>query len=282
MATKKNKIKSTVKRKKTQKVFSTDELLPKKEFLAQKKIDKKDFDKTGFTWEELIDIHKDYLDLKSKLEHPARAIVDILFTKTAREKGIHSVRFRIKDANGLIEKIIKKKIKEPKRKINIENYREQITDLVGVRALHVYKHDIYGIHHFIMEMFALKDGEVPIHYYREGDDKELVKMCGDIGCKQEKHDKGYRSVHYIVATQLTKEKYYVEIQIRSIFEEGWSEIDHKIRYSYKSDIGTVFDDPLNNLNRVSGQADEIGTSIKRLEQKEQERILKPKNKIRKK
>ena len=280
MATKKQT--RTIKREKIRNVFSADELLPKREFLVQKRIRLEDFEKTGLSWEELTNIYKDYVTLKPKLEHPAKAIVDILFTKNAREKGVHSVRFRIKDANGLIEKIIKKRIKEPDRIITIKNYQEHITDLIGVRALHVYKHDIYGIHNFIMDMFALKVGEFPIHYYREGDDRELIKMCGDIGCKQEKHEKGYRSVHYIVSTQLTKEKYYVEIQVRTVFEEGWSEIDHKIRYSYKSDAGTVFDDHLNNLNRVSGQADEIGLSIKRLEQKEQERILAPKTKRRKK
>lgn len=268
--------------KKTFKVFATDELLPKREFLRQKKINENDFKKTGLNWNELKNIYKDYLSLKPKLEHPAKAIVEILFAKSARDKGVHSVRYRIKDANSLIEKIILKRIKEPNRIISLKNYRDEITDLIGVRALHVYKHEIYGIHHFIMDMFILKENEPPIHYYREGDDKELVKLCGSLGCKQEEHKKGYRSVHYIVSTQLTKEKYFAEIQVRTVFEEGFSEIDHKIRYSYKGFLKTAFDDHLNNLNRVCGQADEIGSSIKRLEQKQQEDILKPKVKRRKK
>lgn len=269
------------KQKQIQKEFSADELLPKKEFLERFKIKKVDFDKTKLTWEELTAIFNHYLHLRKKLEYPAKAIVDILFSKDAREKGIHSVRYRIKDANGLIEKIIRKKIKEPNRTINIENYCDQITDLIGIRALHVFKNDIYGIHHFIMSMFTLKKNEKPIHYYREGDEPEFLSMCKNIGCKQEKHEKGYRSVHYIISTQLTKEIHFAEIQVRTIFEEGWSEIDHKIRYSYKDSSSSPFDNELSILNKIAGSADDSGSNIKRLEQVEQERILKPKIKRRK-
>jgi ppGpp synthetase/RelA/SpoT-type nucleotidyltranferase len=276
------KSKAIVKRKKAKKVFSSDELLPKKEFLARFKIKKEDFVKTGLIWVELTKIYKDYLILKPSLEHPAKALVDILFTNNARERGIHSVRFRIKDANSLIEKIIRKKILKPRREINIQNYRKEITDLIGIRALHVFKNELYGIHHFIIEMFNLKKNEKPIHYHREGDDKEFIKLCKDFGCKQEVHEKGYRSVHYIVSTQLTKEIYYAEIQIRTIFQEGWSEIDHKIRYSYKDSSASPFENELSILNNIAGNADDSGSNIKRLEQKEQERILKPLIKRRKK
>lgn len=250
---------------------STGDLLPKMEFLARYKISKQDFDKTKLDWKELEAIFRDYNSSKSKLEHTASAIVNVLFSKEA--KGVHSVRYRIKASNSVIEKIIKKKIKEPNREINISNYKNEITDLIGIRALHVFKNDWYSIHNFILEMFELKEGHLPIIYHREGDEKEFIEMCTNNGCKQEKHEKGYRSVHYIVATQLTKNKHFAEIQVRTIFEEGWSEIDHKIRYSYKSDKTTPFDSQLRALNGIAGNADEIGTSIKKLEEEEQRRIL---------
>lgn len=269
-----------VPRPKRQTIISADSLLPKQQFLSRYGIKSADFLKTGLVWDDLVKIYNNYSALKSKLQHSAKAIVDILFSKEAREIGVHSVRYRIKDANGLIEKIIRKKLENPKREITIQNYRTEITDLIGIRALHIFKNDIYGIHHFVIGMFKLKDGETPTHYYREGDEEEFVTMCKEIGCKQEKHKKGYRSVHYIISTSLTKEDYFAEIQVRTIFEEGWSEIDHKIRYSFKNYSATPFDDSLMNLNRIAGTADEIGSTIKNLEQKEQERILKPKSKKR--
>lgn len=271
-----------VRRPKRQTIISADSLLPKQQFLSRYGIKQADFVKTGLVWDDLVKIYNHYSSLKSKLQHSAKAIVDILFSKEAREIGVHSVRYRIKDANGVIEKIIRKKLESPKREITIQNYRNEITDLIGIRALHIFKTEIYGIHHFVISMFSLKDGETPTHYYREGDEEAFVSMCKGIGCKQEKHKKGYRSVHYIVSTSLTRENYFAEIQVRTIFEEGWSEIDHKIRYSFKNYSATPFDDSLKNLNRIAGTADEIGSTIKNLEQKEQERILKPKSKKRKK
>lgn len=274
-------IKKTVKRPASQKIISAKSLLPKTQFLARYKIKLADFNTTGLSWDELTKIFNNYSSIKSKLEHSAKAIVDVLFSKEAREIGIHSVRYRIKDAHGLIEKIIRKKLANPNRVISLENYRNEITDLIGIRALHIFKTDIYGIHHFVTEIFVLKEGETPTHFYREGDEEEFVNLCKTIGCKQEKHEKGYRSVHYIVSTSLTKEVYFAEIQVRTIFEEGWSEVDHKIRYSFKNYSATPFDDSLKNLNRIAGTADEIGSTIKKLEQNEQERILKPNNTKRK-
>lgn len=41
----------------------------------------------------------------------------------------------------------------------------------------------------------------------------------------------YRSLHYIIKYH----GYYLEIQGRTLFEEGWSEIDHDIVYPYYKD-----------------------------------------------
>lgn len=274
----KRKIIKQARKRKAGPVFSADSLLPKRQFLTRYRILPADFIKTGLAWEDLVEIFNDYSSIKSKLQHSAKAIVDILFSKEARENGVHSVRYRIKDSNGLIEKIIRKKLEDPQREITLKNYREEITDLIGIRALHIFKTDIYGIHHFILSMFPLKNGENPTHFYREGDEEAFITMCKNIGCNQVQHKKGYRSVHYVVSTSLTREQYYAEIQVRTIFEEGWSEIDHKIRYSFKNYSQTPFDNELKTLNRIAGNADEIGSNIKILEQNEQERILKPRNK----
>ena len=52
-----------------------------------------------------------------------------------------------------------------------------------------------------------------------------------------------------------------EIQIRTIFEEGWSEIDHQLRYPYY--VGDqILTNQLLVLNRLAGSADEMVNSIK--------------------
>jgi len=52
-----------------------------------------------------------------------------------------------------------------------------------------------------------------------------------------------------------------EIQVRTLFEEAWSEIDHTVRYPYFSDDEILKTYSL-MLNRLAGSADEISTYIK--------------------
>jgi putative GTP pyrophosphokinase len=55
----------------------------------------------------------------------------------------------------------------------------------------------------------------------------------------------------------------VEIQGRTLFEEGWSEIDHDIVYPYfKDDI--MLNDFSTLLNRLSGMADEMSSYFRRM------------------
>ncbi len=260
----------------------TGELLPRREFLEKYHIKKEDFAKAKLEWGDLKEIFKHYSTLKDKLEHSAAAIVAIFFTKDAKDQGVHSVRYRVKDPNSLVEKIIRKKIEQPGRKINLENYQQEINDLIGIRILHTFKNDWYSINGFIRERFKLKKSEKPIVYYREGDDNHFLDLCKKNGCKKLKHKKNYRSVHYTILTQLTKELHFAEIQVRTIFEEGWSEIDHKIRYSFKGHAATPFDSELSSLNGIAGEADNIASTIRKREEEEQGKILKIKSEKREK
>ena len=77
------------------------------------------------------------------------------------------------------------------------------------------------------------------------------------------HSDGYRSIHYITKTNFTKATVRCELQVRTIFEEGWSEIDHKVRYPDFTD-DPLIRDFLHVFNRLSGAADEMGTFVNRL------------------
>lgn len=253
---------------------SVDKLLSQSDFLRRYSITPQAFRDTGIKWRDLESIFNDYIESRHKLDHPATAVVNIFLSKEAKDQGVHSVRYRVKDPNSLVEKIIRKKIENPKTKtITVTNYKSEITDLIGIRILHTFKYDWYGIHNFITNMFYLKNNSKPIVYHREGDEKEFLDTCKECGCKKMRHPKGYRSVHYIISIRLTKEKIFAEVQVRTIFEEGWSEIDHKIRYSYKGHKESPFDNELRQLNGIAGNADEIGSTIKKRDQDEQGKIM---------
>ena len=57
----------------------------------------------------------------------------------------------------------------------------------------------------------------------------------------------------------------MEIQGRTLFEEGWSEIDHDIVYPYYKD-DEMLKDFSKLLNRLSGMADEMSSYFRRMKQ----------------
>lgn len=227
------------------------------DFLNYFNIKKEDFESTGLKWEELIEIRVDYVNFKEELIDPASYLVNAFH----RINPVHSVRYRIKDPNHLIEKIIRKRMEDPERVINIDNYKTEITDLIGLRALHLFKEDWLHIHNSINDKWDLV--ETPTAYFRKGDPIDYVKIFEDNGCSAKEHPYGYRSVHYLLKTSPNKNTYTSEVQVRTIFEEGWSEIDHKIRYPYNRD-NQILAQFLIIFNRLSGSADEMGSYIKYL------------------
>jgi putative GTP pyrophosphokinase len=226
-------------------------MLPCAEFLQKHQIDETLFRGTGLKWDELEAIHADHDSREAGLSPVANYFRELL----QQLPSVHSLKTRIKDPDHLIEKIIRKRVDEPNRHVSIKNYRQEITDLVGVRALHLFKDDWPHIHDAITS-WRLK--EKPVANIRKGDINEAFRKAG---CRIKEHPAGYRSVHYVVKHQSGKQVDYVEIQVRTIFEEGWSEIDHRVRYPSKvaNEILSKF---LAIFNGLAGSADHMGSYIK--------------------
>jgi len=229
-------------------------MISKVEFLNKYNISQDEFNKSKLNWEDLVDIYNDYIPLKHEYESAAKAIVDIL----VKVKEVHSVRYRIKNEEHLIEKIIRNKIKDGRRRYNLKNYKNKIDDIIGIRALHLFKSDWEKIDEVIVKNWDTK--ETPVANIRNGDSAELISKYIEKTYDVKLHPYGYRSVHYILETAPTKKKFVAELQVRTIFEEGWSEIDHLIRYPYDVD-NKIFKPYLLMFNGLAGQADEMGTFI---------------------
>jgi ppGpp synthetase/RelA/SpoT-type nucleotidyltranferase len=74
------------------------------------------------------------------------------------------------------------------------------------------------------------------------------------------HNESYRSIHYtIYIDEKDMRDARLEIQTRTIFEEGWSEINHKLVYKSK-DIGDYFllSEASKILSAIVGDSDNIG------------------------
>lgn len=229
-------------------------------FLLEMGITPERFKKLGRDVQILVDIADDYETHKNDLLDEASYIAN----KLQRCKGVHTVRSRVKDTSHVVEKIIRKweceQVAEKYNTISKDTYKGIISDLIGVRAIYLFKNDWEDVHKHILSKWEQQ--EPVVIYYRNGDDLEKYSEYKD--CKKEKHDKGYRSIHYIIpATKIDGQQVNCEIQTRTIFEEGWSEIDHKVRYpSFSDDL--YLQEFLNIFNRISGSADEMGSFVNSL------------------
>ncbi|MDQ3818409.1 MAG: GTP pyrophosphokinase [Acidobacteriota bacterium] len=232
-----------------------DKLIDAATFFKKYNVQEDALEKTGLEWASLEAVHVNHTNDIPNLQPIANYIAESL----RQVKEVHSLRIRIKDPEHLVEKIIRKKLDDPALVITPHNYKEHITDLIGVRALHLFKEDWNRIHDFVDATWNLH--ETPTANVRQGDSEEYTRQYTEKGCKINVHKYGYRSVHYIIKSQPSKEVFIAELQVRTIFEEGWSEIDHNIRYPY--DLGNVILAQVSAIhNRLAGSADEISSFIK--------------------
>lgn len=225
------------------------------DFFSRFNIDPLAFDRSGLKWSMMEDIAQKYEEIKPHLEPVAKYAVESLM----KCKKVHSINYRIKDTDHLIEKIIRKVIAHPERSYSCDNFYTEITDLIGVRVLHLFKEDWMDIHSYMTENWDfIKD---PIAYYRHGDPERILDFYKEMNCRIKEHPHGYRSVHYLVDSSPGKNQYVAEVQVRTLFEEAWGEIDHVVRYPYYADdelLGRLS----SILNRLSADSDELGTYMR--------------------
>jgi putative GTP pyrophosphokinase len=116
---------------------SESSCLERERFLSQYNFTADQLKAAGLEWSVLQRIYEKHLGMMGELQTTATYISQRLQTVPA----IHSLNVRIKNPEHLIEKIVRKKIAGPDRIFDEASYENQITDLIGIRALHLFKDD---------------------------------------------------------------------------------------------------------------------------------------------
>jgi ppGpp synthetase/RelA/SpoT-type nucleotidyltranferase len=140
---------------------------------------------------------------------------------------IHSIKTRLKDPDHLAEKIKRKEAEG--RLITKDNLFNEITDLAGVRILHLHQAQAKPIHDFIMEKVNGHEwhlAEKPVAYSWDPDSTDFFKA---LGLKAKLKPSHYTSIHYVIRPKKGAQA-ACEIQVRTLFEEIWGEIDHSVNY----------------------------------------------------
>lgn len=248
-------------------------MISKKQFLDTYNINESELKEFNIDWQDLKAIHDDFLECRKSYETQADLIANIL----RGQPKVHSVKTRIKDMRHLMEKLIRKTPNRREKygedfKFTVDNYKDEITDLLGIRVIHIFKEDWEEIHNFITSMWNVREIVANV---REGD---TTKKFDEQGIDVRSRPSGYRSVHYLIESYPTNKKLITEVQVRTIFEEGYGEIDHQLRYSHE-DIPELLGQNLMLLNRIAGSSDEMASLINMLSQSIQEVENKFKSKI---
>jgi ppGpp synthetase/RelA/SpoT-type nucleotidyltranferase len=199
-------------------------------------------------------------------------------------KMIHSVKWRTKDQYHLIDKLRRKFLEDPPKRITLENIFTPggVTDLGGIRILHLYRQQWKAIHNFIVE--TRWGGRCEIiekkAYIRRADKREYARYFDEIiyekpqmgswqNRRSRRRSSDYTSLHYVMRVLDYAPKrgtnlrdVYVECQVRTVFEDGWGEVDHDVRYPF--DTTEMVKDQLHILSQSAHIANDIATALESL------------------
>lgn len=184
----------------------------------------------------LIEIYRDYIKNQEILKQQAEYFANILHLGDE----INSVKRRVKDPLHLLTKIVRKRRKaiedeedSPYLDISVDNYKSIVNDLVGIRAIYLFKENWALVNNFILDSFSVcKDEKITINHAIDDDLSFYLESGGmdnDYNYKLEERVSRYRSTHYIIRG-ITPQVFKFELQTRTILDEAWGEIDHHIRY----------------------------------------------------
>jgi len=170
---------------------------------------------------------------------------------------VHSVKNRIKAGDHLADKLDRKRKKN--ELVSLDNCFTKITDYAGVRVLHLKQDDFREIKSVIDEKINGGDwhlSEQPTAYTW---DPEYEQFFIDLGCSCSRKESFYTSVHFIVRPR-PDSPLSCEIQVRTLFEEIWGELDHSINYPHPTK-NTSCQEQLRVLAKVVGAGSRLVTSI---------------------
>lgn len=202
-------------------------------------------------------------------EELARRIRALFEGEPTFRDGLYIIKHRIKNEDRLIEKIDERNKNQPSPVINRRNYQTKVEDIVGIRIICFRPSDVKKVAEFISAL--KKEGKLA---FRGPENKKPfqwhLERAPGLSSEVDFQYSGYSSVDYKVrlgkslSPPLEMKKIRAEIQLRTIFEEAWGELDHRYRYELArkgakvpDHIGRGFFDLAAYLQVVASQAEHL-------------------------
>jgi len=152
---------------------------------------------------------------------------------------IYLTKWRIKNPHSIYVKL---KLRKKKLEvIEIKNIFKEIDDIFGLRVLCLFEQDILLTHRYILEVlkpsYKLKEFEL-FNWQKDYHDKqysdllikEVEKRFESVKIEHNPKRSGYKSIHYKIEINHAGEDYPIEIQLRTLFQDAWAELEHTLSY----------------------------------------------------
>lgn len=144
---------------------------------------------------------------------------------------IHFVKYRIKDVESLRTKL--NRLHVAGEGVNTSNLFTRVTDLAGIRIIHLHTEQLIRMHPIILRILNEQQYELTGEATAYCWDVEYKELFEGIGIRTQQRQSMYTTVHYdVVANKRTR--IACELQVRSLMDEVWGEVSHRVNYPSES------------------------------------------------
>ena len=154
---------------------------------------------------------------------------------------IEHIKSRIKTPESIV-----KKLKKNGYEVNVKNMVKHVRDIAGIRIICSFTSDIY----LIADMIT-KQGDLKIISL-----KDYIKHP---------KDSGYQSYHMLVSVPIYLSGGFVdtivEIQIRTVAQDFWASLEHKIYYKFEGKAPDYISRELQECSKIVAKLDERMLSL---------------------
>jgi len=190
-------------------------------------------------------------------ENFAQALLTYFRNDTALAQCTEFIKYRIKDPDHLRQKLVRKAIEGSL--IDEKMLFDRITDLAGIRIIHLHTEQIREIHAAILGIIAEQRLRLVEEPTANCWDVEFENLLSQFGIATHSRDTMYTTVHYVIqANQRTKVT--CEVQVRTLMDEVWGEVSHRVNYPNESPSRTC-QDQLKVLARLTSGCTRLVDSI---------------------
>ncbi len=189
------------------------------------------------SWETLMFLYNAALkEISTKIE-----ILNDEFQHVHHYTPIEHIKSRIKTPESIV-----KKLKKNGYEVNVKNMVKHVRDIAGIRIICSFTSDIY----LIADMIT-KQGDLKIISL-----KDYIKHP---------KDSGYQSYHMLVSVPIYLSGGFVdtivEIQIRTVAQDFWASLEHKIYYKFEGKAPDYISRELQECSKIVAKLDERMLSL---------------------